>query len=147
MSKEYLLQKYRIEEKQIINFFKNVEKTKTCWNCQKIPNSGGYAIFHANYRAFMASRIIWELYNGPIPDKLYVCHKCDNRICVNPEHLFLGTQKENIQDAINKGKIKIKLTESNKEEIKLLAKLGMSQRAIGKKFNVSCVLVCRILNK
>lgn len=49
-----------------------------------------------------AHRVAWELANGPIPDGLWVLHKCDNRICCNPSHLFLGTQQDNLADMVSK---------------------------------------------
>lgn len=51
-----------------------------------------------------AHRVSWELFRGPIPNKLFVLHKCDNKNCINPDHLFLGTAKDNIHDCIRKGR-------------------------------------------
>ena len=51
-----------------------------------------------------ANRFSWELHNGKIKANLFTCHKCDVRCCVNPEHLFLGTQTENLEDMVRKGR-------------------------------------------
>lgn len=74
-----------------------------CWNWKLVPSSKtGYGHFSFKTRQADAHRAAWIVFNGVIPDNLFVLHKCDNRICVNPNHLFLGTQKTNIEDKVNK---------------------------------------------
>ncbi len=64
----------------------------------------GYGLIWYRGKAVSAHRLAWQLSNGDIPMSMRVLHKCDNRACIRSDHLFLGTQRDNIQDAISKGR-------------------------------------------
>lgn len=103
-------------------------------------------------------RVSWELVNGPIPDGLVVCHKCDNPPCTNPDHLFLGTQGDNMRDCFAKGRRGIypragenngnaKLTWEEVREIRSLYVRGqISQTTIANRFNVPQTTISGIIS-
>lgn len=86
-------------------FWSKVEKTEKCWNW-KACKRDGYGLFRLNSGESMrnAHRVSWEILNGDIPHGLQVLHKCDNRLCVNPNHLFLGTLQDNMNDRNKKNR-------------------------------------------
>lgn len=121
-------------------FLKYVEKLESCWNWKgALVSRNGYGQFYMKMKNIMAHRASWILHHGEIPEKLWVLHICDNKKCVNPEHLFLGTAKDNTYDMIRKGrkfKIPTKLLEEQKKKCVELYSQGSDQRYIAKLFNV-----------
>lgn len=80
--------------------------TNGCWNWTGALR-GGYGCVSINKKLFAAHRLSYEVYISLITDNLFVCHKCDNPKCINPNHLFLGTHKDNMKDAFDKGRLVI----------------------------------------
>lgn len=95
-------------------FWKKVQKTDWCWIWTASFFTNGYGQFRHGSRTDgtrkldHAHRMAYRLEVGQIPEGMLVCHKCDNKKCVNPDHLFLGTSKDNTQDMIKKGRAGLK---------------------------------------
>ena len=85
-------------------FWSRVLKTETCWIWQAGKTTAGYGEIRFKGNPCYAHRVSWELSHGPIPEGFEILHKCDTPSCVNPEHLFVGTQSQNIRDCIRKGR-------------------------------------------
>lgn len=96
-------------------FWSRVNKTSTCWVWQGAPWAFGYGRIEVNGRGVSTHRFSWERHNGKIPEGMSVLHKCDVPLCVNPAHLFLGTQEDNMRDRAAKGRFVY--TESHRQKV------------------------------
>lgn len=82
----------------------SVHITESCWNWTRYRNEWGYGRLRVNGEKQLAHRVSFQLFRGPIPAGMLVCHTCDNPACINPSHLFLGTNQDNVTDCMAKGR-------------------------------------------
>lgn len=138
-------------------FWPKVDKSKEidgCWIWIAAKDKGGYGVIrNEKGKLERAHRTSWTIANGPIKDGLFVCHKCDVRACINPEHMFLGTNTDNVRDMIKKGRAnpargeysgKAKLCES--DVIAIRSSTGIQQE-IADAFCIGRTTVRQILNR
>lgn len=129
-----------------------------CWYWIGCKDSSGYGRVLGTKENF-AHRLSWRLFHGEIPEEKKVLHKCDVRCCVNPEHLFIGTQKENMIDASLKGKLlnrtilfgeKNPMRKLSGEDVmkmrQIYSKGNTSYKRISKEFNISTMTAYRAIN-
>lgn len=137
---------------KLTRLLRNTTTQGSCWMwngsacCRYARTTGGEGVHCKVYR----------LLHGSIPDGKYVCHSCDNPMCIRPRHLFAGTPKENSQDSIKKGRFTLitlsgeqkrhKLKDSQVAEIRALRAQGHSQTKIANLFGVTQGHVSRVLN-
>ncbi len=131
----------------------DINQLTGCWEIKShTPEPNGYIRICIKRKNFLLHRMSYESFYGPIPDGLVICHSCDNRRCINPEHLSVGTHKENSQDAVRKNRqakgVKTnhrnKLTEAQVKEIFLSNKMNIELAVI---YKVHPMTVSRIKNK
>ena len=122
-----------------------VDPETGCWNWIRGTNNMGYGMIKTGIRSKLAHRAMYEVVRGEkVPDHLDLCHQCDNPPCCNPDHLFIGTRAENMQDAGRKGRIPLgeakpnaKLTHEQVAHIREMAARGMAQRRIAEMVGIS----------
>jgi hypothetical protein len=163
MQKHGTLELKRIVGDDVARFWSKVDKNgplhpallSRCWLWNAPCNEHGYGYLSIESRSVLAHRYSYQLHSGAIPSSMGVLHKCDNPPCVNPEHLFLGTQLDNGIDMIVKGRstagekhASAKVTEAEVVEIRALYASGtFSQKALGKSFGLSQMSIGRIVNR
>ena len=116
-----------------------------CWEWLRGKRDGQYGVIKIDGRQESAHRAAYREFIGPIPAGMLCCHTCDNPICVNPSHLFLGTNADNIMDMVNKGRQlygernpKAILTQEKADEIRRIYKNGnITMKELGRRFGVS----------
>lgn len=125
-----------------------------CWLWTGHFFENGYGRLQFQFEHYRAHRVSYELAHGAIPEGILVCHSCDVRACVNPAHLWLGTQEENMRDAAQKDRRatgerhpQVKLSDEQVRQLRDMARLpGMTQRKLAEHFHCSHTLVWLILN-
>lgn len=104
-----------------------VESGSGCWIWTACHRKTGYGAFGFMGRTEYAHRASWLLFKGEIPTGFFVCHTCDTRSCVNPDHLFVGSCKDNMQDAARKGRMVIPAASFKSDEKHQVSKLTNEQ--------------------
>lgn len=127
-----------------------------CWIWQGSRFPSGYGALTTPIKTYRTHRYAWEIEHGPIPAGMLVCHHCDNRPCVRPDHLFLGTTADNAADRESKGRgnpghgiaqPSAKVTDDDVREIRRLASTGMMQKEIGRRFGIAQPTVSGIVRR
>lgn len=150
-------------------FWAKTSKSDACWEWIGTMLADGYGVLRVGRKDGMerksvkAHRFSWELHNGPIPAGLFVCHHCDNRRCVRPDHLFVGTAADNSADRDRKGRAgstagiprpfaqgerhhNAKLSDAEAAAAKRMREAGASFALIGRKYGVCRQTIFKIVN-
>ena len=143
-----------ITERDKKRFWDRVDTSGKCWNWKAGKNSLGYGKISIDAKVFYVHRLAYSLVHGNIPDGMGVCHHCDNPGCVNPKHLFLGTQSDNLLDASAKNRLPqgenkwgSKLAENDIHEIRRLYSLGIKQPLLAKMWKICQPQVSKIVQR
>lgn len=140
-------------------FWSRIEREGDCWLWTGPTVNTGYGTVSRYRRHILAHRFAYELTHGPIPEGMKVCHTCDHIRCINPAHLFTGTQKDNVDDMIAKGRAagwakdhprgsahgRAKINEDQVREIRVQRARGIPRATVAATFGISMVSVDKIV--
>lgn len=119
-----------------------------CWGWVGAQGNQGYGQIRIQQVLWRAPRLMYELVFGPIPEKTFVCHRCDNPTCTNPKHLFLGTTKDNLEDCARKGRTggaaKRRLTTEQVYKVRQRLGSGETAYALAKEYGVTATSLNKI---
>lgn len=161
----------KMRVRDTFDFNYKIDPKTGCWNWKKARDGSGYGSVFVDGKPMKAHRFSYLKSYGKIPNKMYICHRCDNPACVNPLHLFLGTPRDNLRDCAQKGRIYLqkhpekscfgkkwwidkyqikgekkynaKLTTKQVLKIRELSKT-MTNRQLAKKYGVDRSTICHI---
>lgn len=147
-------QRHRTRASVNDRFFSKVEKSDGCWIWKGCVNKDGYGKMGDGAGSSVGAHIVsWTLANGPVPAGMNVCHECDNPPCVKPDHLFLGTQLDNIQDRVKKNRCasgvrsyRHTLDPEKVLSMRRMRESGISYREIGEAFGVNDSAAWKAIN-
>lgn len=117
-----------------------------CWVFRGSRNKDGYGVMTVRGKRTLTHRLAYETWVGPIPDGLIVRHKCDNPPCINPEHLEVGTHRENSEDMVRRGRLGAlaKLSAGDVAEIRAST---CTRQALSQRFGVSPSTIDKLINR
>lgn len=140
----------------IDRFIAKVSKTEACWTWTARKTPQGYGRFSVNGVNKLAHRVAYEQLKSPIPNGLQVLHRCDNPSCVNPDHLWLGSNADNVADKVAKGRCasvvgsanpKSKLRDADVLAIRAAIGQGVKQRDLAEQYGVTQTQICTIAQR
>lgn len=128
-------------------FWAKVRKTKSCWLWTAGLRAQGYGGFRVRGRGTIGAHIFsYEMIHGDTPKGLWILHRCDNKACVNPEHLYAGTPKDNARDRSERNPKSRKLTLGQADEIRRAYALGqIMQKDLAEKYGICRTSVTHII--
>lgn len=139
---------YESPEALATRFWSKVAKGDGCWEWQASRMATGYGAFGYLGKVVTAHRMSWILAHGEVAGDAHVCHHCDNRPCVRPDHLFLGTASDNIRDMARKGRNRVKLT--NESVVSILNRYDAkeaTQRQLAREYGVTQAMISYLVQQ